>query len=346
MYNVLFVDDDISLRYIVSKMKVWNNSEFRITKQAKNGQEALEFLENYDFDVVITDIRMPIIDGLELLELIRERNIDVFVVLVSTYSEFEYAKRGLQLGAVDYVIKPLKEDELRKVLDKLEKMLIEKYDNKSSKDKMYVISKENIKLWTDSIIRDKFYPEIMLQSFYEYVDTMGIENKQIYPSIIKEILERIWEEMLSSFSWLNYVSNLDNIFSEKNSEFEAVDALKIMKYISEKYMLYKYDNVINRICTIIAENIESNNIIEVVSDKLELSKDYIGKQFKAVMDMTLIEYCTFMKMEYAKKMLHDTSKKIYEISDAMGYSTVDYFTKLFKKYIGQTPSQYRKKIEK
>jgi two-component system response regulator YesN len=60
VFNILFVDDDISLRYIISKMKVWKYSEFHIKKQAKNGEEALNFLESDDFDLVITDIRMPI----------------------------------------------------------------------------------------------------------------------------------------------------------------------------------------------------------------------------------------------------------------------------------------------
>lgn len=345
MYNVLFVDDDMSLRYIVSKMKVWNYSEFKITKQAKNGQEALELLESYDFDVVITDIRMPIIDGLELLELIRDRNIDVLVVLVSTYSEFEYAKRGLQLGAVDYVIKPLKEEELKKVLQRLEIILIEKNEKKNKHNNMYAISKEKIKEWAESIIKGKFYAEIMLQEFYDYINIIGIDNEHTYHLIMKEIVERIWAEMISTFAWLKYVTEFNLNFKEKELENEVLEILKMMKYISEKYMLYKQDNFINRACEVIAENIESSNIIDILSQKLDLSKDYIGKQFKSIMDITLIEYCTFMKMEYAKKMLHDTSKKIYEISDAMGYSTVDYFTKLFKKYTGETPTKYRKRIE-
>ncbi len=341
MYNILFVDDDMSLRYIVSKMKVWNYSEFKITKQAKNGQEALGLLESYDFDVVITDIRMPIIDGLELLEIIRERNIDVLVVLVSTYSEFEYAKRGLQLGAADYVIKPLKEEELKNVLNRLENTLIEKYEN-SSKSKIYVISNDKIKKWTESIIKNEFNEEEMFKEFYEQINIMGIEQIDNYYLIIKDILERIWEEMISSFGWLKYIVEFNVDFSEEKIQDSILKILNLLKYISEKYMLYRQDNFINKVCAIITQNIQSNNIIDIVSEEMSLSKDYISKQFKNAMEITLIEYCTVMKMEYAKKMLRDTSKKIYEVSDILGYATVDYFTKLFKKYTGETPTKYRR----
>lgn len=342
MYDVLFVDDDISLRFIVSKMKVWNYSDFKITKQAKNGQEALELLESYNFHVVITDIRMPIIDGIELLEIIRERNIDVLVVLVSTYSEFEYAKRGLQLGAVDYVIKPLKEEALAQVLTRLEEKLVEKYEKNNN---IYVISQDKIKKWTSYIIKNQFLEKEMFEDFYKQIVNMGIYQEDTYPIIIKDIVDRIWEEIILAFPWLKYIIELKVSITKENLYEDVIHILNVLKHISDKYMLYKQDNFINRVCIIIMENIENGNIIDIISEKMELSKDYIGKQFKNIMNITLIEYCTIMKIEYSKKLLHDTSKKIYEISDVMGYATVDYFTKLFKKYTGETPTKYRKKIE-
>ena len=80
MYKVLFGDDDDTIGFIVSKMKVWENSNFKITRYAQNGKEALLVLEKESFDLIITDIRMPIVDGLELLENIRKR-IKLFLYL-------------------------------------------------------------------------------------------------------------------------------------------------------------------------------------------------------------------------------------------------------------------------
>lgn len=81
MYKVLFVDDDETIGFIVSKMKVWENSNFKITRYAQNGKEALLVLEKESFDLIITDIRMPIVDGLELLENIRKGGIKLFLYL-------------------------------------------------------------------------------------------------------------------------------------------------------------------------------------------------------------------------------------------------------------------------
>ena len=80
-----------------------------------------------------------------------------------------------------------------------------------------------------------------------------------------------------------------------------------------------------------------------LAEELELSKDYIGKLFKNKIGITLNEYSTILKMEYGKKLLKTSNKKVYEISEELGYSTVDYFSKLFKNYTNLTPVQYRKK---
>ena len=67
------------------------------------------------------------------------------------------------------------------------------------------------------------------------------------------------------------------------------------------------------------------------------------KLFKNKIGITLNEYSTILKMEYGKKLLSGSNKKVYEISEELGYSTIDYFSKLFKNYTGFTPVQYRKK---
>lgn len=343
MFDVLFVDDDISLRYIILKMKIWNYSDFRIKKQAKNGQEALELLESYDFDLVITDIRMPIIDGLELLESIRERNIDVFVVLASTYSEFEYAKRGLQLGAIDYVIKPIREENLREVLMRTETLLIDKKEKELAQNK-FVISQEKIDKWCNEIINLRTYEEKLLKEFYFELQNSDIKNENMYPEIMQEILSRIWEKMCELFTWLKNVIDIKVYLKTEILQNQFLETIKVLIYISEKYIFYKQDNFINKVCSIIASNICNNNVLEIISQELELSKDYISKLFKSKMEVTLIEYCTFIKIEYAKNILYNSNKKIYEISYFLGYSTVDYFTKLFKKYTGETPTTYRKQL--
>ena len=91
------------------------------------------------------------------------------------------------------------------------------------------------------------------------------------------------------------------------------------------------------------EHITDDYMLEQLAKEMNLTKDYIGKLFRSKTEHTLGECQTQMKVEYAKELLRTTNMKIYEISDKLGYSTVDYFSKIFKKHSGETPAQYRKK---
>lgn len=109
MYNVLLVEDDSTLRFIYSKMKTWTECGFMIAKQASNGKDALEILRKENFDLIFTDIRMPFVDGIEMLRKLSENDNTIPVIFASSYDEFEYARQGLILGAFDYLLKPVDE---------------------------------------------------------------------------------------------------------------------------------------------------------------------------------------------------------------------------------------------
>ena len=104
MYKILLAEDDADMRFIYSRMSVWKECGFVIAKEVSNGKDALAVLRSEDFDLVLTDIRMPFIDGIELLGKINELGIDVAVAFISSYDEFEYARKGLVLGAFDYLL--------------------------------------------------------------------------------------------------------------------------------------------------------------------------------------------------------------------------------------------------
>lgn len=106
------------LRYVYARMNAWQENGFCLAAQAANGKQALEQLDKERFDLIVTDIRMPFVDGLELLRELRRRAIQTPVILVSSYGEFEYAREGLVLGAFDYIVKPFCEEQLNAVLSR------------------------------------------------------------------------------------------------------------------------------------------------------------------------------------------------------------------------------------
>lgn len=117
MYNVLLVDDDIYIRQGLRNLIQWNESGFSIAGEAGNGMEAYDWMLRHRPDVVITDIRMPVLDGLELAaKAAAEYPSPVFFIIVSGYEDFKYAQQAVRCGVRDYLLKPIDEDELRLAL--------------------------------------------------------------------------------------------------------------------------------------------------------------------------------------------------------------------------------------
>ncbi|MEH7388337.1 response regulator [Bacillus sp. JJ1521] len=111
--KVLIVDDEVYIRNGL-KMKVdWESLGMKIIGEASDGTEALFHIENESVDIVITDINMPIMDGLELIQKTKEINDGIIFIIISGYSEFEYARTAMKLGITDYLLKPIKQAEIQ-----------------------------------------------------------------------------------------------------------------------------------------------------------------------------------------------------------------------------------------
>ncbi|WP_169088357.1 response regulator [Paenibacillus sp. PL91] len=122
--NVLIVDDEPIIRNGLKSFIDWAEQGLALAGDCANGLEALELLRSRPIDILITDIKMPVMDGLELTRHALEINPLMKVVLISSYNEFEYVREGMKHGAVDYLLKPtLEAGELIAVLGRCKEML-------------------------------------------------------------------------------------------------------------------------------------------------------------------------------------------------------------------------------
>ena len=123
MLRVLLVDDE---PFIIQGLKIlidWEQEGFEIAGTAANGQEAYEFLQKEKVDLIIADIKMPVMTGLELQEVIRKENLsNAYFVILSGYADFEYARRALQNECTDYLLKPVDKEILLKLLNRVHAM--------------------------------------------------------------------------------------------------------------------------------------------------------------------------------------------------------------------------------
>ncbi len=117
MYTALIVEDEpLMQEYLLKNLSVIHR-EWKAGACARNGVEALELLQSCRFDLVITDIKMPRMDGLELAGYIHKRFPGIYLILLTGYDEFEYARVAVRAGVTDYLLKPLKDAELHNALN-------------------------------------------------------------------------------------------------------------------------------------------------------------------------------------------------------------------------------------
>ncbi|MCH1625219.1 response regulator transcription factor [Fredinandcohnia quinoae] len=139
MYNVFLVDDE---PFIIEGMKAlvpWEDYGLKVVGEASNGLEALEKLENCHIDILLTDIMMPKMDGLQLISRLREQNPSTKCIVLSGYQEFKYVKKGMELGIENYLLKPVNEQELFSTLMNS----IEKLDKSTEDEEAYTILRDN-----------------------------------------------------------------------------------------------------------------------------------------------------------------------------------------------------------
>ena len=122
----------------------WEEYGFEICAQASNGKEAFDMIEECYPDVILTDITMPYMDGLELAEAVMNQYPDISVILITGNNEFEYARKALKIGVCDYIVKPFEKEELILSLLKLQDNIHKVLENKTTHQNDVVKRKEKV----------------------------------------------------------------------------------------------------------------------------------------------------------------------------------------------------------
>lgn len=127
MYTVLIADDEAIVRMMLSSMIDWDEMELKLAGCVSNGREALAYLEQHPVDILITDIQMPVIDGLELIRRVKEFHTQPEILVLSAYNDFPYVRQAFKLGIYDYCLKrEIHEEMLKRHLTNMKQLLSQK----------------------------------------------------------------------------------------------------------------------------------------------------------------------------------------------------------------------------
>ena len=234
----IIVDDESRLRKGIERLILSNGEEWESVGAYADGLECLQAInkDKLEFDVLFTDVKMPVMSGLELITRLNEQSKVYHSVIISGYDDFDYIQKAMREGTIDYLLKPVDRLELQKCLTRIKTL------------------------------------------FKTDVDGIEINAKNVSIELAKQ--------------W-------------------------ILEHLSE------------------------NLTIERIANQVYMNATYFSEYFKRKTGETVLDYVTKKRMEKALYFLQTTTMKVYEITEAIGYTDTKYFSKLFKKYYGKLPSQIR-----
>ena len=170
LYSVLMVDDEQEVIEVIMRRLNWEELGFTICGYARNGAEALEMAEELQPDVVMTDIKMPYMDGLELTRRLRSLFPDIRIIIFSGFDEFEYAKEAIRLGAEEYLLKPIDSEEIRRVFEKIRRQLDEDRDRRRSVERLEEYYQKSLPMLRENFFLSLMEGHIPEERLREYVE--------------------------------------------------------------------------------------------------------------------------------------------------------------------------------
>ena len=173
-YSVLMVDDEEEILEIILRKLNWEELGFKIAGSAKNGVEALELAEELQPDVVMTDIKMPYMDGLTLAHRVKDINPKTKIIIFSGFDDFEYAKEAIKLEAEEYLLKPVNSEELEKVFRRIKTGLDRELDEERNVDKL-----KNYYMQSLPIMQESIYTALLQGQLKDRKKEELFENYQI-----------------------------------------------------------------------------------------------------------------------------------------------------------------------
>ena len=222
MYTAVIVDDELKICQLIRCLGDWEKLGIEIIDICQDGEAAVESILRNRPDIVLTDIRMPVYDGLEIISQVRERELDTFFIVISGYRQFEYARQALKYGVVDFLVKPIDQDDLNAALRKAVEEIIDQ-DNvkrvnsllcdKEKRDKESLLQKtveEEDAFWPEEVRKaESLFAGDVFQAVFLKTNRKELNRKE---SKLFESAGRYLEECMPEETEKIIVSKADGLY--------------------------------------------------------------------------------------------------------------------------------------
>lgn len=353
MITVLIVDDEKIERDYLSSIISKKSSQYSVVGLAENGEQAVTLALTVKPDIIIMDINLPLLSGLEASKEIRKYIPDQIIILNSAYSEFEFAQKAISEQLDAYLLKPTQEDVIfstiqasynrktlmNNILPRAKKNKEIEYPYNAIKEIISAISendfsnfKENSEIFINFLNNKKGFPN----EYYPYIinTTFSIEQALYHSNLSEDFL---------------YILDNNSIFNKIyyfNNSWEDIKII-FMDFFNKILLLVKSDiqeenNSVQIVVNYINENYSEDLSLEVLTSVAHFSQSHLSRLFKKQMGMTISQYINLKRIEKAVFLLKNTSKSLKNIASECGFVNISHFHRVFKNIQKKTPMEIRK----
>lgn len=364
MIKVFLVEDETIIRQGIRNNIDWGAHGLELVGEAEDGEYAYPMILKSRPDILLTDVKMPFMDGLELSHLVRKELPGTKIIILSGYDEFEYAKEAIKIGISDYLLKPVTPAALIDALKKVAESIREEREHSRLLERYFVDYEKYMKFpdKTDYNGVDRKLIENFLKTgdldecglfIDEYFEAVGKEN---YMSLllrqymamdifycVREFVKSIHAEEAESRPEWTDLKRLAKAIENTQSTMDYLKRLFTSALtIRDKSSGDRYGQIIREAKDYIAENFSSSDFsLNRIAEYIGVSSSYFSSIFKQGTGQTLMEYVTGIRIDKACELLKCTSLRTAEIGEQVGYSDPHYFSTAFKKATGQSPKEFR-----
>ncbi len=338
MYDIVIVEDEELERQALRSILSENIQGVRIVGEARSGPEAVRLIDTCNIDLMLVDINIPKLNGLEVVRHLRDQHADTKVIIITAYDYFDMTRAAIHLKVDEYLLKPIR----TQVLVSSVKSCIQQLSAaKKCREIAHVI--------TDMLERDVYQECVALVREYSVwmftqqefsvrdlvldlaaaLSYLANEKGRRFPDALNQRLSLL---RATRFKDYDSRSQIEDLF------LGIVDLL--FNVHGEEHSRYARDTV-QRAVNFIERNLSRDVTLEIVADAVDISSCYLSRLFKKTLNVNFVTYLTNRRMELAKELLVSTELPVSSIAMDLSYKDVSYFGKSFKKLVGMSPSGYR-----
>lgn len=331
--RLLIVDDEPIIRSGLMKMAQQYTQSFQTIETAINGLEAIDRIGLLEPDLLITDIRMPKMDGLELCRKLHDSHPHLLKVVISGYNDFEYAQKCLSYGVKHYLLKPVTPPDLHDMFDQILKLQSQGFISVSG----YVEWIERMKgsIWSlqaDEITR-------LLAEWRKHCCHFTVNQLKHLMDEVLLMLDTYFQTkkqfVMSGLQGPLLASTREDLFLA----FECRMRTLMKELLHSRQGNYK--DPMEEAKVFIDTRLSVEVTLSEVADLVGITPSYFSTLFRKMTGETFVSYRMHKRMEKARDLLSIPHKRTFDIAIEVGYEDYPHFTKTFKKIYGMSPSEYR-----